>query len=366
MKNNLYIGLMSGTSLDAVDAVLVDFGKKPLTIIATHSEPVHDTLRQKILDLCHPGKNAIQRMGEVDHALGMLFANASLNLLKKTNYSSKDIRAIGSHGQTIRHEPNHSLPFTLQIGDPNIIVTQTGITTVADFRRRDMALGGQAAPLAPAFHNYLLRTEKENRWVVNIGGITNITLLAADAKKNVLGFDTGPGNTLLDAWCFRHTKNYYDKNGDWAASGRVNQDLLNILLSDPYFKITPPKSTGREYFNLNWLEQYLKKISGSILPKDIQATLVDLTAQSICGAINKNGSVWVCGGGAKNHYLMQRLKELCGFNIMTTEKIGIHPDWIEACAFAWLARQTLLGKPGNLPSVTGARAFATLGAIYPK
>ncbi|WP_423063016.1 anhydro-N-acetylmuramic acid kinase [Candidiatus Paracoxiella cheracis] len=373
MAKELYIGLLSGTSMDAVDAVLIDFSsdkKSPFKLITTYSEPISTPLKQALIKLCKPGQNAINRMGRADIELGRLFAHSCLQLLKKANVDAKEIRAIGSHGQTIRHAPNTNYPFTLQIGDPNIIAAMTGITTVADFRRRDMALGGQAAPLAPAFHNFILRNPNENRWVLNIGGIANLTYLAADKKTPVLGFDTGPGNTLSDVWCSTHLGKSYDDAGQWASSGQINPELLTVLLSDAYFQVAPPKSTGREYFNLHWLQQQLYGLASRPSPIDIQATLLELTARSIANAIHSietaPGSIWICGGGTHNQKLMTRLNELCEkHRITTTEEIGVHPDWVEAMCFAWLAQQTLKGLPGNLPSVTGAKQPTILGAIYP-
>jgi len=372
--NEYYIGLMSGTSLDAVDTVLVDFKQQKLQLVDTHAEPIPEALRQEILALCYPGDNAIQRMGETDVKLGRLFSQSVLQLLKKTKLSAKDIHAIGSHGQTIRHVPDTEFPFTLQIGDPNIIAANTGITVVADFRRRDMALGGQAAPLAPAFHEYLLRNTSEDRWVLNIGGIANVTLLPADSSQAVMGFDTGPGNTLMDAWCRMHHRGNYDQDGQWAASGQCNNALLQQLLNDPYFKKGPPKSTGREYFNLDWLQKNLNQYARKLAAEDVQATLLTLTSQSITEAIQqykptglKQPSLWLCGGGTQNKTLIQQLKSFNNkLTVQTTESAGIHPDWIEAAAFAWLARQTLTCKPGNIPSVTGAHASSIIGGIFPK
>lgn len=360
-----YIGLMSGTSMDAIDAVLVEFA--PLRLIATHSEPIPFKLKENLLALAASAKDAIKLLGETDNAIGHLFATAAEKVLKKANVPSASICAIGSHGQTVYHAPSGKYPFTLQIGDPNIIATITGITTIADFRRRDIALGGQAAPLTPAFHNFLLRDKNEDRFVLNIGGIANLTFLFSDFKKLIIGFDTGPGNTLTDSWCMRHLKKSYDHDGKWAASGKVQTRLLNELLADPYFHRSPPKSTGREYFNLDWLAKKLK--GKNFNAEDIQTTLVELTARSVIQAFQyfpmNPGSLWLCGGGAHNHYLIERLTMLYQpLRITTTEEIGIHPDWIEAVCFAWLAKQTVEGKPGNLPSVTGAKKPAVLGAIY--
>ncbi|MCB1827823.1 MAG: anhydro-N-acetylmuramic acid kinase, partial [Coxiellaceae bacterium] len=356
---------MSGTSLDAVDAALMDFSDDTPTLIATHQHEIPNTLRDAIVELCAPGENAIQRMGETDNKLGHLFSDSVLSLLEKAKYNASDIAAIGSHGQTIRHIPNSETPFTLQIGDPNIIAATTNITTVADFRRRDMALGGQAAPLAPAFHDYLFRNRQTDTAVLNIGGIANITLLPEDAHQKIIGFDTGPGNTLLDAWCLKQTGKPFDHNGEWALSGNCNHELLQQLFADPYFKKAAPKSTGREYFHLDWLAKHLTPTTKA---EDVQATLLELTAKSIADALAsqtlKTECLYLCGGGAQNNALIERLKNLTQINITTTETVGIHPDWIEAAAFAWLARQTLSNKPGNIPSVTGASKASVLGAIY--
>ena len=367
MERQLYIGLMSGTSLDAVDAVLVDFSNQQANLLAAHSEPIDLNLKKDILALCEPGDNAIMRMGTTDVKLGSLFTNSVLELLDNNGVAASDIKAIGSHGQTIRHVPNSDVPFTIQIGDPNIIAATTGITTVADFRRRDLALGGQAAPLAPAFHDYLLQNRTQDQWVLNIGGIANFTFLPGDSTQSIIGFDTGPGNTLLDAFASLHTKLPYDENGDWARSGQCQQELLEAMLADPYLKQAAPKSTGREYFNLSWLQKFIDK--KNIAPEDIENTLTELTAKSIANAIasysTNTDSLWVCGGGIHNNFLCERIEAITRLKLKSTEELGIHPDWIEACAFAWLAQQTLLHQPGNVPSVTGARHATVLGAIYP-
>lgn len=304
-------------------------------------------------------------MAEADSELGFLFAQACLSLLKNANLPASAVRAIGSHGQTIQHQPNAKIPYTLQIGDPNIIAAKTGITTVADFRRRDIALGGQGAPLTPAFHHYVFADLHENNWVINIGGIANVSFLPANQDLPILGFDIGPGNTLLDSWCYKHRQQSYDANGLWAASGKIIPALLEKLLQDSYFHQSFPKSTGRDYFNLSWLNHFLED---AFAPQDVQATLLELTARTIFNAINSfnlKGSIWICGGGAENNTLLARLSDLCrGFKVATTEGKGLHPKWVEATAFAWLARQTLLGKPGNLPSVTGAHRLSVTGAIY--
>lgn len=363
-NNNLFIGLMSGTSLDGIDAALVSLADQRCQLLATHHTVFSQDFREEILALCQPGHNGIARMGQMSVRLGQRFAESVHALLEKSEYTAEAITAIGCHGQTIRHHPNDEYPFTLQIGDPNIIAANTGITTVADFRRRDMALGGQGAPLAPAFHAFLLKNIPGAQWMLNLGGIANLTHLSHD--HSVTGFDTGPGNTLIDAWCQRCLKRPFDNNGQWAKTGTVHQGLLATLLEDPYFQLPPPKSTGREYFNLHWLKQAVPSV---INPEDLQATLVELTAKSIANAIVASSStarqIWVCGGGSKNRYLIDRLQAHCPqHTILTTDAIGIPADWIEACLCAWLARRTLQHRSGNLPAVTGASRESVLGAVY--
>jgi len=359
--SEFYIGLMSGTSIDGIDAVLVNLEGNKHEIIASHYEKMPDVLRHSILEICTPGNNEINRMGELDYAIGKQFALAANILIEKSNVKRENILAIGSHGQTIRHHPAKN--FTLQIGDPNVIAATTGITTIADFRRRDIAHGGQGAPLVPAFHQAIFLDKKSNRTILNIGGIANVTLLPTIG--NVLGFDTGPGNTLLDAWTEKHLQKKHDEKGAWASRGNIHTQLLENLLNDPYFKLNPPKSTGREYFNIAWLEKYL---SSSITPIDVQATLVELTAKSIFNAIHpffETGEIFICGGGVHNDYLLLRLKTLANKHfIASTAKLGVDPDWVEAIAFAWLAKQTLEKKPGNLTAVTGAQKETILGGVY--
>lgn len=365
----LYIGLMSGTSVDSIDAVLVQFEEPPSAkpnILAALGHPITPQLREAILALCAPGPSELDRAGQLDRQLGQVFADACQAVLAEAGVDAKDVTAIGSHGQTVRHRPPGSvtMPFTLQLGDPNTIVAQTGITTVADFRRRDMALGGHGAPLMPAFHQAAFATDND-RAVVNIGGMANITELAADG--GVRGYDTGPGNALLDYWIGLHQGQPFDRDGAWAASGRVHAELLNRLMSDPYFAAEPPKSTGRETFNASWLEQAC--VGLELLPADVQATLSEVTAASIAaavGAFAAGGELLICGGGARNKDLLARLdRRLPTWSIACTGSYGIDADWLEAVGFAWLARQTLRGLPGNCPGVTGAREETILGGIYP-
>lgn len=362
-----YIGLMSGTSMDALDAVLVDFSNVPLRLVSHHSRPLPPDLRQQLLSLSSIGENELERVAQADIQLGRFCAETVLELLADAHIGHIEVIAIGSHGQTIRHAPNASPPYSVQIGDGNTIAQATGIATVTDFRRRDMVVGGQGAPLVPAFHEALYRSSNIERVILNIGGMANISILPADEDTPVSGFDTGPGNVLLDAWIQQKQGELYDMDGSWGRSGKVNATLLESLLSDPYFSLKPPKSTGREKFNLAWLQAHLAE---KLSDEDIQATLVELTACSISQAIHdyaaESGELLVCGGGAHNGLLMERLAaRLPQWHVGSTEEYGLAPRWVEATAFAWLARQTLLNLPGNLPSVTGATEAVVLGAIYP-
>ena len=362
-----YIGLMSGTSTDAVDAVLVALpANGPLKLLASHSHPIPEPTKQTIHSLALPGPDEIDRLGALHTELGELFSAAALAVLRAGKRTAKDVRAIGSHGQTLRHRPTGAFPFSLQIGNPSVIAERTGITTVADFRARDIAAGGQGAPLVPAFHQYLFHSRERSRAIVNIGGIANVTYLPADNAQPVRGFDTGPGNTLLDAWARQHLGKTHDENGQWSGGGHPSDVFLEELLADPYFAALPPKSTGREHFHSGWLTQ---KIPAGLRPQDVQATLAELTARSIADAIRRFlpacDEVFVCGGGVHNRDLMERLRaRLKPLPLATTDALGLEPDWVEATAFAWLAHQTLEGLPGNLPSVTGARHAVILGGIY--
>ncbi|EKD77317.1 MAG: hypothetical protein ACD_42C00381G0002 [uncultured bacterium] len=366
--HHLYIGLMSGTSMDGIDAALVSFKNEKTLLLGTTSIDIPANIKSALTTLSRGDNINIKLLGETDTQMGNLFADAVLDLLQKTNVDAQKIIAIGSHGQTIYHHPNSEHPFTLQIGDANIIAAKTNITTVADFRRRDIALGGQGAPLVPAFHDYLFRDRISDQFVVNIGGIANITYLPAPNVGGIFGFDTGPGNTLLDLWHEKHRQIPIDFNGEWARSGKLNHELLAHLLDDNYFKKAPPKSTGREYFNLKWLGEKLKIFAKNISPNDIQYTLTELTAKTIASAITHTHThtIFICGGGAFNIFLMQRLRaNMPYFTACSTSEIGVDPKWVEASAFAWLAKQTIEKKPGNCPSVTGAAMESILGAVHP-
>lgn len=367
-----FIGLMSGTSLDAVDAVLVDLNEHRHDVLAHHSQPIPDNLRAAIARLCQPGDiegDPIDQIGAVDREMGELLADAVAALLAIADIPAARIAAIGSHGQTIRHRPPDGAtahPFTLQIGDPNCIAARTGITTVADFRRRDIALGGQGAPLVPPFHAAAFRHPDRDRAVVNLGGIANVTLLPS--RGDVSGFDVGPGNCLLDAWVKRHLDRPYDDGGAWASAFTPDASLLQTLQQHPFFNREPPKSTGREDFNLSWLDAQLRGFP-ALEPGVVQATLLTLTSTTLTLALEKYstiGEVYFCGGGARNQALLDDLSaRLKPRTVATTAALGLDPQWVEAAAFAWLARETLHGRPGNLPAVTGASRAAVLGAIYP-
>ena len=387
--DGLYIGMMSGTSLDGMDAVLCQFGgeentQQPMRLLATRSQDFPPRLREVLLALCQPNgvQELVPTVGEPNSELDWFgwaskeyaeFASEVVNnLLQQSNTDVESVLAIGCHGQTVRHRPQ--MGFSLQLLDANIIAERTGISVVSDFRRRDMAVGGQGAPLVPAFHQALFATPDSTRVLLNLGGIANITVLPTD-ESPVIGYDTGPANLLLDAWTALHTDKGYDAGGAWAQSGQVVEPLLNQLIEHPFFARTYPKSTGREDFNLAWLQSELQKFDQASAhirysSADVQATLTELTAMSASMQINmfinakENSSVYVCGGGALNDYLMTRLQaHLPHCTVETTAILGLNPAWVEAVAFAWLARQTLMGETGNLPAVTGASKGVVLGQV---
>lgn len=369
--STLYLGLMSGTSADGIDAALVRFSETSsplrceLVMGRTFSWDV--ALREELIALGQGADAAsLDALGSLDAQIALAFADAALNLIAAADLSRSSVAAIGSHGQTIRHRPHATPPFTWQLGDGNVIAERTGIQTVADFRRRDVAAGGHGAPLMPAFHAALLRTPDENRAVLNLGGIGNFTLLPK--QGDVRGFDTGPANALMDAWCERHTGKPFDAAGAFAASGTVDDGLLSRLLADPWFSLPPPKSTGREQFHLRWLEAQLDGQDQA--PADVQATLLELTAVTVADALRATQPdtqrVLICGGGVHNRLLTARIAaHLPRIQVESTATHGLDPDYVEAMGFAWLARETLAGRPGNLPSVTGAKGPRVLGAVYP-
>ena len=354
---------MSGTSADGIDSVLITTEGEQSELIGSHHRPMAALLRDEILAFRQSGPDELHRLATLDVHLAEEYAAAVLALLEAAQLNAATVAAIGCHGQTLRHQPEGDTPYTLQIGDPNRLAELTGITVITDFRRRDMAAGGQGAPLVPAFHRARLVSEGDSTAVVNIGGIANISLITAGG--DVTGWDTGPGNTLMDGWIARHQGEPFDRNGEWAASGAVIAPLLSALLQDPYFAMPAPKSTGPEYFHLDWLAAHL---NGNEAAADVQRTLAEVTVESLALALTQQplDVVRVCGGGACNTWLMQRLTDRLGnTSVTTTKAIGVDAEWVEAWAFAWLAEQTLAGRPGNVPAVTGATGARVLGGIFP-
>ena len=364
--SDLFLGMISGTSIDGVDAVLAEVGNDNFRIVGANTTPFPADLHARLRTLVETPQTSLRDLGSLDVAVGRFFGDCALKLIAASGMRPEDVTAIGSHGQTVYHEPLGAEPFSLQLGDPNVIAAMTGCATVADFRRLDIALGGQGAPLVPAFHAWAFGHVREERVVVNIGGIANITVLAPG--RDVTGFDTGPGNTLLDVWIRACTQKPYDDGGRWAAGGIVNRALLEACLAEPFFKVRPPKSTGRELFNREWLDKRLAHGGARVSGVDVQATLAELTATTIAAAIREElahcNEVIVCGGGVHNDDLMTRLRRLTATQVTTTDTHGVPPDWVEGAAFAWLARARLLELAGNVPTVTGARRPAVLGGVY--
>lgn len=370
MTDPLHLGLMSGTSMDAVDAILVHLpqGGEPgagaaVQVRAWGETAMPDELRAELLALCAGRARTAAQIAHLDRRLGALFADAAAALLKASGTEVAEVAAIGCHGQTIWHAPDAGCSW--QLGDPNLIAERTGITTVADLRRRDLAAGGQGAPLACGFHQYAFADAQKVRAIINIGGIANLSLLAPG--RPTIGFDTGPGNVWMDAWHARHHPGELcDRDGAWAASGTACERLLARALADPYYAAAAPKSTGREHYNAERLAALTDESQAA--PQDIQATLLELTARTIADALAALGpqpqQAFICGGGAHNRALMARLAALCPTPVQSTAALGLPPHQVEAAAFAWLARERLAGRPANLPSVTGARAPRTLGAIH--
>lgn len=358
---------MSGTSMDGLDLVAVEFDTPHPQLLFQQNTPYPAELRKLLQTMALNPASTVTEMCQLDTQLGQFYSDQINAFLDGFNINRLEVAAIGSHGQTLRHSTQQQPVYTLQIGDPNIIAARTGLTVVADFRRRDLAHGGQGAPLAPAFHNEVFHSDKVNRVIINIGGISNITSLPADSSIPVTGFDTGPGNTLMDYLSQQFLNKNYDHNGEFARSGKIHQPTLQLMLEqEPYFQQIPPKSTGTDYFSPAWLEKYkLDRIS----PPDAMSTLVELTAISLAQGIRSLTTVtkecFICGGGAHNDYLLERLTHhLDQITIHTTAQLGIHPDWVEAMAFAWLARQTMKLLPANLPSVTNAKNLTILGGVY--
>ena len=369
----LYVGLMSGTSLDGIDAVLVDFGSQagpPMRVRGHVHAPFMAGLRAELLALNTPGEDELHRAALAGNALARAYAAAVTELLLATSTVAREVRAIGAHGQTVRHQPGavDGTGYTIQLLNGALLAEHSGIDVVCDLRSRDLAAGGQGAPLAPGFHAALFGQAGQSRAVLNLGGIANLTLLHAEGR--VTGFDCGPANALLDAWCQRHRGQPYDDDGRWAASGHVLAPLLEALRAEPYFDLSPPKSTGRDLFHLGWLDNALQRHAPGAAAADVQATLAALTVQSIAHDLRGHAAqaqvLFVCGGGARNSHLMSGLAAaLPGVHVGTTDALGLPVDQVEATAFAWLAHRFVEGQPGNLPAVTGARGPRRLGALHP-
>ncbi len=358
--NALYIGVMSGTSLDGVDVVLCEISDTVCTLHASYEHPFPKTLKASVLDALSSACS-LHDIGTLNHRLGQLFAEAVTALIHRAAVNPEAIRAIGLHGQTLWHEPKGTFPFTMQLGDGAVVAVKTGIDVVCDFRAKDIALGGQGAPFAPAFHRFLFQNMPASTCILNIGGMANITVL----NDPLLGYDTGPGNVLMDLWISQHHNIAYDKEGAWAQSGNVNKTLLKRCLQTPYFAASAPKSTGRECFNATWLNGLLQQ--SSIAPEDVQATLLELSVQTIAQELNKHHckKLLVCGGGVRNHFFMQRLGDvLQGVHISPTDAYGVSSDFMEAMAFAWLAHKRINNEAVALKEVTGARHNTVLGAVY--
>jgi anhydro-N-acetylmuramic acid kinase len=360
---DLYIGIMSGTSLDGIDAALVDLSQASPRLVSSHYRPYAEPLKKALLALHHAAHDELHQAQLIANRLAREYADATHALLKQAGVTVNQIQAIGCHGQTVRHRPEHG--YTIQLNNAALLAELTGIHVVSDFRSRDIAAGGQGAPLVPAFHDKVLRHPDIHRAILNIGGIANLTDLPPG--KDATGFDCGPGNLLLDAWIAKHQGKPYDKDGAWAASGKIILGLLHGMLDEPYFSAPPPKSTGRDLFNLAWLDKHL---TGNETPVDVQTTLLALTGDSIAAAVRRfcpgTQEIYLCGGGAHNKTLVAHLQRaLPRCRVQKTETLGIAADWMEAIAFAWLAQQALHLRPGNLPAVTGAKHPCILGAIYP-
>lgn len=374
-SSGYYIGIISGTSVDAIDCALIETGQRT-RLVAHHAGYYSADLRERILNLCEQQNTSLLSLGRLSVEIGQAFAEAARALLAKAQLRPSSIAAIGTHGQTVFHHPDAELGFSLQIGDPNTIAHLTGITTIADFRQRDIVSGGQGAPLAPLFHQHYFHSADRCRAVLNIGGMANISWLDRQADGTPRGFDTGPGNVLMDGWIHRHMGQPYDAGGSWAGGGQVVSGLLARMLDDDYFAAAPPKSTGRERFNMAWLDSHLTgdRAGSPLKPQDVQRTLLELTAVSIAESIHDTlpeetgklpKDLLVCGGGAHNGLLMQRLQELLpDFAVEATDALSLHPDWVEAATFAWLACQTLDRRSFDTGPLTGARSPVILGGIY--
>ncbi len=366
MSKELFIGLMSGTSVDGVDSSIVSFEGNKIEVVSSYYEECPKELRDNILKLCGGFKTSLKFLGETDIAVGKLFASVVGKHLKESQIDPSSITAIGSHGQTVWHQPFGTHSFTMQLGNPSVISQKTGITTVSGFRQKDLANGGQGAPLTPLFHREFFCQKGRDRAIINIGGMTNITLLPKTGACSA--YDIGAGNVLMDYWNLKEHGTKYDKNGDWAATGKCNKKLLQEMLAEPYLQLSPPKSTGRELFNADWLQKKISVCGDNLKAEDIQNTLSVFTSECITDAVrkfSKDLEIYICGGGVHNSFLMRNLQaNFDTIPVATTSKLGIEPDWVEAVAFAWMAKQTMQGKQLETPPFTGATRSCVLGGIY--
>ena len=364
--SKLFIGLMSGTSVDSVDTVLIDLEENNIQLIGSCSYPISGEIKQAVFSAVKSNSLSIEEISQLDETMARVFIGAVQKILSKEKKDSKDIIAIGSHGQTIKHSPNPPNPFSLQVGEAKIIANTTKITTVTDFRSQDITAGGQGAPLTPIFHEKIFNTDQKKKVIVNIGGITNLTSI--DPSNFVFGYDTGPGNCLMDIWSREHIRKDYDEEGNWASSGTSEEELLKIMLNDDYFKKNYPKSTGPDYFNLNWIYQAISKCERKFQPQDVQATLLQLTVKTLTEGLlelelNNDEIIFYCGGGLHNKYLMDQIEKELEREIFSTYELGVNPDYLEAISFAWFAKQRIDGRSFELSKITGSKGKVFLGTI---
>ena len=364
----LFVGLMSGTSVDSIDSVLLDLSNNKIQILEENTTEIKKGLKSKILNAVNKNNLSDEEIKELDFELGLNFGMAVLNLLNKSSLDISEVSAIGSHGQTIKHSPHLPDPISLQIGDPKEISKLTGIKTVANFRKADIKAGGEGAPLAPLFHQFILRLNAlSSAVIINIGGISNITKLT-DLGKKVIAFDCGPGNCLMDAWSREHGKGNFDEKGKWASSGKLLPELFEEMINDSFFKTLPPKSTGTDYFNLDWIKNKTVHLKSPPSSEDVQATLTELTAKSIFLELENldalNEKVYICGGGIHNNLLINKLENLIKNKTFSTSSLGFSPDFLEACCFGWLAQQRLKGNKFDLSTITGSKGKVMLGEIW--
>ena len=365
MEANIYIGLMTGTSSDSLDCAAIKSSNDKIKILGLENFDIPDQLKKRIIQNSQAQEIVPTEIKKLDKDLGKFFSESIQKFLILHSIDENQVVAIGSHGQTIKHDPNAARPFSLQLGDPQIISNNLKITTVGNFREDDIEAGGQGAPISPVFHKEFFSISDEKRVIINIGGITNISLLN---QGPVIGFDTGPGNCLMDSWNRKNGRGAYDIDGNWARSGAINQVLLNNMMNDKYFLLGYPKSTGPDYFNEVWLQGYLNSIDQNLLPKDIQATLTELTAHSLAKALEEinalEDNIYFCGGGVHNSYLIERISKRFKKNSLTTQALGIDPDYLEAICFAWLAKKRLENTKFNLQKITGSKKDVYLGKLY--